>query len=430
VAIAEEYRYGGTCVVRGCVPKKLFVYASSYGYAIADSVGFGWKSEQVRFDWPTLRDNVEAEITRLSGIYEHNLGHVGAELMTGRAVLGDAHTVEIGSKRVTAERILVATGGRPKPLGVPGDQLAINSNHMFKLPELPHHLTVVGGGYIGVEFAHIMAGLGVSVTLVHHRNKVLRGFDEDLRTAVTDGLADHGIDIAFEDEVAAIERVESGRLHVTLRSGDHLATDAVMSAIGRAPNTDDMGLKACDVALGADNEILVDEFSQTNIPSIYAVGDCTNRMALTPVAIREGQAFVDTIYGGTPTHVDYDNIPTAVFSQPPAATVGLSEEAASERYSRIDIYKTVFKPMVHTISGRNQRVMMKLVVDADSQRVLGVHMVGLDAAEIIQTVAIAIRAGASKADFDATVALHPTTAEELVLMKRKTTREHDETGNV
>lgn len=425
VAIAEEYRYGGTCVIRGCVPKKLFVYASSYGYAIADSAGFGWECGQVSFHWPTLRDNVQNEISRLSGLYERNLDKAGAVPMTGRAVLADAHTVEIDGKRITAEYILVATGGRPKQLPVPGGELAITSNEVFQLPELPGHITIVGGGYIGVEFAHIMAGIGVPVTLVHHRDKALRGFDEDIRDAVTECLPKHGIAMAFDDEVAAIAKGDdaaSRALHLTLRSGGTLDTDMVMTAIGRIPNTDAMGLAECGVKLTESGAIEVDAYSQSSVANIYAVGDCTDRMALTPVAIREGQAFVDTVFRGIPTTVDYEHIPTAVFAQPPAATVGLTEDEACERHARVDIYKARFRPMMHTVSGREQRTMMKLVVDADTQQMLGVHMVGLDAAEIIQCVAIAVRAGMTKADFDATVALHPTTAEELVLMRNKTTR--------
>lgn len=426
VAITEEYRYGGTCVIRGCVPKKLFVYASGYGYAIEEAAGYGWQCGQVRFDWPTLRDNVQSEVSRLSGLYERNLDRAGATPMAGRAVLGDAHTVEIDGKRITAERILVATGGRPRSLGVPGCSMCITSNEVFQLDALPGHMTIVGGGYIGVEFAHIMAGLGVEVTLVHHRDKALRGFDEDLRTAVTEGLPKHGIAMAFEDEIVELTELASShprRLHARLRSGGHIDTDVVMSAIGRIPNTSDMGLEECGVTLGADGRIEVDDYSQTSVQNIYAVGDCTGRMALTPVAIREGQAVVDTVFGDKPTRVDYDNIPTAVFSQPPAATVGLTEQVALERYPRVDIYKADFRPMKHTVSGRPTRVMMKLVVETESQRVLGVHMVGMGAAEIIQCVAVAVRMGATKAEFDATVALHPTTAEELVLMRQKTTRE-------
>lgn len=419
VAITEEYRYGGTCVIRGCVPKKLFVYASSYGYAIEDAAGFGWNCGPVSFDWPTLRDNVQNEVSRLSGLYERNLDKAGVTTMTGRAVLADAHTLEVDGERLTARHIIIATGGRPRGLGVPGCEVSISSNEVFLLPELPAHLTIVGAGYIGVEFAHIMAGLGVGVTLVHHRDKALRGFDEDLRTAVTDGLPKHGIAMAFNDEISEIHKLESGRLRATLRSGGHVDTDAVMSAIGRVPNTANMGLEECGVRLDDDGSIAVDDYSRTSVGHIYAVGDCTGRMALTPVAIREGQAVVETVFGGKPSRVDYDNIPTAVFCQPPAATVGLTQEAALVRYPRVDIYKTDFRPMKHTVSGRQSRVMMKLVVEPESQRVLGVHMVGMDAAEIIQCVAIAVRAGVSKADFDATVPLHPTTSEELVLLRTK-----------
>lgn len=431
VAIAEEYRFGGTCVIRGCVPKKLYVYASEYGYAIEDSAGFGWQVDNVSFDWNTLRDNKEKEITRLSGLYSGNLEKRGATALHARAVLTDDHTLEVDGKRVTAETILIATGGRPKRLGVPGCELGITSNEIFDLPTLPGHITIVGGGYIGVEFAHIMKGLGVQVSLVHHRDKVLRGFDDDIRVAVTDGLSAHGIEYISDDEIAHVQKndnIESEsnrRLHLTLRSRGHLDTDVLLSAIGRIPNTDNMGLEACGVRLDKNGAVTVDAYSKTSVDHIYAVGDCTDRVSLTPIAIREAQAFLRTVFDRQPTSVNYDQIPTAVFSQPPAATVGLSEQDACARFERVDIYKTSFRPMKHTLSGRAQRTMMKLVVDADSQTVLGVHMVGLDAAEIIQCMAVAVTMGAKKSDLDATVALHPTTAEEFVLLKTKLTHVRD-----
>ena len=415
--------YGGTCVNRGCVPKKLYVYGAGYGYGIEDARRFGWQSNDIAFDWATLRDNVAAEVARLAGIYERNLGKAGVETRHGRARLIEPHTIAIGDERISAGRVLIATGGRPRALDIPGGELALSSDDIFTLERLPAHMTIVGAGYIGVEFAHIMAGLGVSVTLVHHRPLALRGFDEDVRVAVTEGLRQHGVELVLEEELAGIERSSSNRLRVALRGGRTLETGAVLSAIGREPNTAGIGLEECGVALGERGEILVDDWSQTSVAHIHAVGDCTDRMGLTPVAIREGQAYADSVFGDRPTRVDYDQVPTAVFSSPPSATVGWSEEMACEKLARVDIYRTGFRPMRNTISGRPQRTMMKLVVDGDSQRVVGVHMVGDSAAEIIQCMAIALRAGVTKSDFDATVALHPTTAEELVFM-RKPVRQH------
>jgi glutathione reductase (NADPH) len=419
VAIAEEYRYGGTCVIRGCVPKKLLVYASEYGYAITDSRGYGWTCGQVSFDWPTLIANKDQEISRLSSIYQRVLAQAGVEILHERAVLADPHTLEVGGKRVTAAIILIATGARPRLLDVPGAEHAITSNEAFHLAALPERIAVVGGGYIGLEFTHIFAGLGVRTALVHHRGEVLRGFDHDIRQAATDGLRDHCIELHLNDEVSGIDKLDSGALTVHLRSGGAFETDVVMAAVGRIPNTADMGLEAAGVALGDNGQVLVDEYSRSSVEHIYAIGDCTDRINLTPVAIREAQAFVDTVFGDRATALDHGCIPTAVFGQPPVGAVGLTEEQARERYARLDIYKSRFMPLKHTLTGRTQRTMIKLVVDADSQRVLGAHMVGIDAAEIIQCVAIAVAMGATKADFDATVALHPTTAEELVLMKQK-----------
>ena len=419
VVITEEYRYGGTCVIRGCVPKKLLVYASSYGHEFADAAGYGWSTGEIGFDWTTLIANKDREIARLSGIYAQNLRNAGVDVRDGRGVLLDPHTVDIGGSPVTAGVILVATGGRPKPMTIPGGEHAISSNEAFHLPELPRRIAVVGGGYIGVEFCHIFAGLGVTTTLVHHRHEVLRGFDDDIRLAVTEGLRKHGVELSLETEVREISRADDGTLSVRLSSGDTLVVDAIMSAVGRVPNTTDMGLKEAGVTLGPDGAVVVDDYSRSNIDHIYAVGDCTNRINLTPVAIREGQAFVDTVFGGRPTKLDHHTIPTAVFSQPTAATVGLTEAQARAELGEVDIYKSSFRTLKHTLTERDEKTMMKLVVARDSQRVVGVHMVGEHAAEIIQCLAIAVRMGATKADFDNTVALHPTTAEELVLMRQK-----------
>lgn len=421
VAIAEEYRYGGTCVIRGCVPKKLLVYASEYKSKLADAAAYGWTVDGIAFDWATFIANKDKEIDRLNGIYIGLLERAGVTVMNGRAVLVDAHTVAIAGREVRARYILLATGSRPCPLGVPGEELAISSNEAFHLPGLPGHITVVGGGYIGVEFAHIFAGLGSRVTLVHHRDRVLRGFDEDIRDAVMTGLAHHGIELRMKDEVVALRGsagTKSGE--VELQSGGRFTTDLLMAAVGRIPNTSDMGLERADVALGASGAVLVDEYSRSSVENIYAVGDCTDRVALTPVAIREGQAFVDTVFRDRPSKVDYSCIPTAVFAQPPVGTVGLTEAEARACHGEVDIYKTSFRPLEYTLSGRDERVMMKLVVATASQRVLGVHIVGNDAAEMIQCVAIAVAMGATKQQFDATMAVHPTTAEELVLMQQKT----------
>ncbi|MEM9489874.1 MAG: glutathione-disulfide reductase, partial [Myxococcota bacterium] len=417
VAIAEEYRYGGTCVIRGCVPKKIFVYASEYGGAIADAAGYGWTTGERSFDWSRLIANKDKEIDRLNQIYIDLLERNQVEVLNGRATLTGPNTVAVGERSFTAKYILIATGARPVALGVPGDEHAISSNEAFHLPELPERITVVGGGYIGVEFAHIFAGLGVRVSLIHHRDKVLRGFDEDVRDAVMSGLELHGVTLYMDEEVAAISRADGGELTVKLRGGREFASDLVMASIGRWPNTDNMGLEQAGIELGKRGAVVVDEYSKTTVDHIYAVGDCTDRIALTPVAIREGQAFVDTVFGDRPTALDHANIPTAVFAQPPVGTVGLTEAEARESLGEVDIYKSNFRPMRHTMSGRQERTMMKLVVDAKTDRVVGAHIVGDGAAELIQVVGVAVNMGATKAQFDATVAVHPTAAEELVLMR-------------
>jgi glutathione reductase (NADPH) len=418
VAIAEEHRYGGTCVIRGCVPKKLFVYAAGYSHHAEDAAGFGWKIDAT-FDWATLRDRKDAEIDRLNGIYIKLLEKTGVEVLHGRATLVGPHEIRIGDRTVSAGHILIATGATPHFPDAHGIEHAVTSNEAFHLPKLPKHVVLVGGGYIGVEFAHIFAGLGCRVSLVHRREMVLRGFDYDLRDAVTHGLRAHHIDLHMSCEIRDIQKTEEGRFRVALTNEDVIETDLVMCATGRFPNTQGLGLEEVGVTLGQRDAVIVDEYSQTSVEHIYAVGDVTDRIALTPVAIREGQAFADTVFGNKPTPVDHAHIPSAVFSQPPAASVGLSETHAAELYDHIDIYRARFRPLKHTLSGRDEKVMMKLVVDTETQRVLGAHMVGDGAAENIQCLAIAIRMGATKADFDATTALHPTTAEEWVLMRTK-----------
>ncbi len=417
VVIVEEYRYGGTCVIRGCVPKKLFVYASHLGDEIADAVAFGWQVEKPRFDWATLVANKDREIARLSSIYQRLLGDAGVEMISGRGVVVDPHTVEVDGKRLTARVILIATGATPFVPAIPGAELAVTSNEAFHLPTLPRRVTVVGGGYIAVEFAHIFAGLGCEVSLVHRGTQVLRGFDLDVRAEVTAGLAARNVALHLETTVEANERNEQG-LSLRLATGQVLHTDLALVATGRLPNTAGLGLLEAGVACDDKGAVVVDELSRSSVESIYAVGDVTNRVNLTPIAIREGQAFADTVFGGRPTPVQHRCIPTAVFSIPPAASVGLTEEAARSQYEEVDVYRAHFRPLKHTLTGRSEKVLMKLIVERQSDRVLGVHMVGLDAAEIIQAAAIPVLMGATKAQFDATVAVHPTTAEELVLMRQ------------
>ncbi len=417
VAIAEERRWGGTCVVRGCVPKKLLVYAAAAGNAIEDARGMGWElgPGPIRHDWARLIAAKDREIDRLSGAYLTTLRKHGVAIHDGRARLLDAHTVEVGGQRLTAAHILVAVGGAPKHPAIPGGELMITSDQAFHLPALPPRVAIVGGGYIGVEFAHIFAGLGAAVTLIHRGDRVLPGFDGDVRSAVEDGLARSGVHLLTGDELRSVERTPDG-LAVTLGRSTVVA-DLAMAAIGRAPNTADLGLAEAGVTLDRRGAVVVDEYSRTSVPHIFAVGDVTARVTLTPVAIREGHAFADTVFAGRPTPIVHDLIPTAVFSIPPAAAVGLTEEVARARGLALQIYRARFKPMRHALTGRDDRVLMKVVVDAATRKVLGVHMVGDDAPEIVQAASIAITMGATKDDFDRTVAVHPTAAEELVLMR-------------
>jgi glutathione reductase (NADPH) len=395
VAIAEESRWGGTCVVRGCVPKKLMVYASEVRRGLDDARGQGWTIGPESFNWLTFMAAKDREIARLSAAYATRLQKAGARIIEGRARLADAHTVEVNGERITAANILVATGGRPrKPL----EGEWITSDEAFHLPELPKTLGILGGGYIAIEFAHIFAGFGVDVTLVHRGQRILRGFDPDVIVEVERGLLANGVKLLCALDVPA-------------------GFDMKMSAIGRAPNTAGLGLEQAGVALGEHGMIPVDEWSRTNVAHIYAVGDVTARVALTPVAIREGHALADTLFGGKPTPMVYHCIPTAVFAQPPASTVGLTEPAAIELGHDVQVFRARFRPMRYALSGRDEHVMIKLVVDRKTDRVLGLHMVGLDSPEIVQSAAIAITMNATKADFDRTFALHPTIAEELVTLR-------------
>ena len=419
VAIAEEHRYGGTCVIRGCVPKKLFVYASEYGEEIAEAASYGWTTGPVSFDWKTLVANKDQEIDRLNQIYISMLDKAAVKIFHGRAVLADAHTLEVAGERITARIILVATGSRPRRSGIPGVEHIITSDEAFYLPSFPRRVLLAGGGYISIEFAHIFRGMGAEVSLVHRGDQVLGGFDDDVRATVAEGFRSRGMPMHLNTVIDAVEKQPDGTLRATLANGEVLEADVIMGSIGRVPNTGDMGLEAAGVALDEQGAVIVDQLSCTNVDNIYAVGDCTNRLNLTPVAIREGQAFADTVFGNHPVRVDYEHVPTAVFAQPPVGVVGLTEAQARAQLGEVDIYKSTFRPMRHTMSGREQRIMMKMVVDAKTQRVVGFHMVGRDAPEIIQCTAIAVRMGATKDDFDATVAVHPTTAEELVLMRQK-----------
>ena len=422
VAIAEEYRIGGTCVIRGCVPKKLLVYASRFPDAFEDSSGFGWTlPAEPTFSWPQLITAKDKEIARLSGLYEQNLTKANVAIHRQRAVVTGPNAVRLADgTEISAERILVATGGGPTVGDFPGAELAISSNEAFDLKALPAKIVIAGGGYIAVEFAGIFAGLGSQVTLVHRGDKVLRGFDEDLRDEVKAGLEKRGVTLKLGEQIASIAAGEGGSKRVALKSGETLEADEVMLAIGRAPHVGGLGLEAAGVKLNDKGAVEVDEFSQTSVPSIYAIGDVTDRLNLTPIAIREGHAFADTVYAGRPTTVDHANVPTAVFATPELGTVGLSEEEAREK-GEIDIYKARFRAMKATLSGRDEKVLMKIVVEAATDKVLGVHVVGEDAAEMIQMAAIAVKMGATKADFDATVALHPSAAEELVTLRQKWT---------
>lgn len=421
VAVAEEYRVGGTCVIRGCVPKKLFVYASHFAGEFEDAAGFGWTVGETKFSWETLVANKDREIDRLNGIYIRNLEKAGVEIIASRAVLKDAHTVHLVAegRDVTAGKILIATGATPfKPHTVAGIEHAITSNEAFHLPELPRRAIVVGGGYIAVEFAGIFNGLGVETTLLYRRDRILRGFDEDLRAGLMDEMRKKGLHLRLWAEIVSIER-RGGSLRVTLKDGETVETDLVMYATGRVPNSSGLGLEEAGVAIRKNGAIEVDAWSRTSVPDIYAVGDVTDRANLTPVAIREGAAFAETVFNGNPTAVDHSIIPTAVFSQPEIGTVGLTEHEARERHEAVDIYKTTFRPMKHTLSGRDEKTLMKLVVDGESDRVLGVHLMGPGSGELIQAVGIAVTLGATKAQFDRTVAVHPTAAEELVTLREK-----------
>ena len=419
VAVAEEHRVGGTCVIRGCIPKKFMVYASEFSQSFKTARGYGWSVGETRFDWPKFLEAKDNEIARLSGLYVTNLENAGAELIHSRAELLDAHTVRlVGKERtVTADKILIATGGWPTLPDLPGIEHAITSNEAFHLPELPRRALVVGGGYIAVEFAGIFNGLGVQTTLLYRGPNILRGFDNDVRAHLTGELERRGITVIVAAEHTRLEKTDAGLVsHLT--NGHAVESDVVMFATGRAPNTKGLGLEAAGVELAPSGAVVVDDFSRTNVPNIWAVGDVTDRINLTPVAIREAVAFVETAFRNNPQGYDHESVASAVFSQPPIGAVGLTEAEARHGGRHVDIYRSVFRPMKGTFYGGEERMLMKLVVDRDSGKVLGCHVVGPDSPEIIQMAAIAIRMGITKAQWDQTCAVHPTAAEELVTMRQ------------
>ena len=425
VAIAEEYRFGGTCVIRGCVPKKLFVYASQFAEHFEDSAGYGWTVQGTEFDWPTLIANKDREIARLEAAYRSGLANAKAEMIDSRAVLVDDHHVRIVAEDrvVSAETILIATGGRPNPHeALPGHEHCISSNEAFHLPQLPRSIAIEGGGYIAVEFANIFHGLGVETTLIYRGKEILGRFDMDVRRALHEEMEKKGIRILCHTVAIAVDKRPDGGLSVHLNNGDALQVDQAMLALGRLPNTGGLGLDAAGVETGKAGEIIVDEYSRTNVPNIFAIGDVTNRVQLTPVAIHEAMCLIDTLYRGKPTSPDHETIATAVFSQPEIGTVGLSEDAASRQFDELEIYLARFRPMRHTLSGRDEKMVMKLVVDGKTRKVLGAHILGPDAGEMAQLLGIPIKAGLTKDDFDRTMALHPSAAEELVTMYQPTYR--------
>ena len=422
VAIAEEYGFGGTCVIRGCIPKKLFVYASHYTEDFEDAAGYGWTIPTPHFDWNTLVANKNKEIARLEGLYRQNVKAAGVEIIMDRAVFEDEHTIRLvkENRTVTAKHILIATGGRPSrdTGGAPGAEHCITSNEAFYLEKFPRRIVIAGGGYIAVEFAHIFHGLGAEVTLLYRGPKILRGFDEDMRDALTDSMNARGIRVVVDRVLKRIDK-RDGEVFAFTDKDEMIETDDVMLAIGRVPNTADMGLNKIGLKLGKRGRVEVDKYSRTNIEHIYAIGDVTDRMALTPVAIHEAMSFVKTVFDGVPTPVDHTFVPTAVFSQPEIGTVGMTEHSALAHGHAIDVYKSSFRPLKNTLSGRDERALFKLIVDSKDNRVLGCHIFGPEAAEIVQIVAVAMKMGATKADFDATIALHPSVAEELVTMRIK-----------
>lgn len=418
VGIGEGRRIGGTCVLRGCVPKKLLVYAAHFREDFEDAVAYGWRSSVPTHDWSKLIANKNEEIDRLNGIYISLLNNANVETFEAYCSIADPHTVKVGDRTVTAERILIASGAHPFIPDIPGAETGITSDEALDLLSMPKRIVIVGGGYIAVEFAGVFANLGAEVTMLVRGEELLRGFDEDLRGELSAAMRGHGVDIRTLTSPTAVVKGETGSV-VTTNTGEEIQTDLVMFATGRVPNTQGMGLEALGIEMSANGAVVVDEFSQTNVESIYALGDVTDRMALTPVAIHEAMCFVDTVYRDKPRSPDYDYVPTAVFSQPPIGTVGLTEAEAEAKYGELDVYTSRFRPMKHTLTGRQSFTFMKMLVEPKSDRVVGCHMIGDDAAEIAQGLGIALKAGATKADFDSTIGIHPTAAEEFVTMREK-----------
>ncbi|MBL8692397.1 MAG: glutathione-disulfide reductase [Rhodospirillaceae bacterium] len=418
VGIAESVRVGGTCVLRGCVPKKLLVYASEFARAFDDAEGYGWTVGETRVDWARMIATKDRELDRLNGIYLNLLKNANVQLFEARAKLIDAHTVEVGAKRVTSETIMIATGGRPQRPKIPGIDLTMTSDEILDMKEIPKHLVIVGGGYIAVEFAGIFRNLGSEITQIVRADNILRGFDPDVRASLSDEMKKQGIALKANTNVTAVERSDNGLVVVT-DAGERIVCDRVLYATGRVPNSGGLGLEEVGVTVNKMGAIAVDEWSRTTVENIYAVGDVTNRINLTPVAIAEARSIAETLYNNNPVKMDHDNVPSAVFSQPSIGQVGLSEDVARGIYGEVDVYVTRFKPMKNTLSGRDERTMMKLVVDAKTDRVLGCHMVGPDAPEIVQGLAIAVKCGATKRQFDQTVGIHPSAAEEFVTLREK-----------
>ncbi len=417
VGICEESRVGGTCVIRGCVPKKLMTYAAHYAEDFADARAYGWSVGPTEFNWQKFIQAKDQEIDRLNDVYLSLLSNAGVELFEDKGVFVDRNTVKVGNKTITAKTILIAVGGRPFIPEFPGNEHVISSDEAFHLADLPARVIVVGGGFIATEFAGIFHGLGSSVTQVYRGDVLLRGFDDDVRKAVTAGLIEHGIDVRLECGVTEVKQKTDGSYAVQLNSGKILAANQVMYATGRYPHTPGLGLEAAGVETDTAGVIPVDEFSATNIANIYAVGDVTNRINLTPVALHEGHAFADTVYGGQPRSCDHRFVPSAVFSNPAVGTVGYTETEARDMFKQVVIYKSSFRHLKHTLTGSKQKMLMKLVVDGKTDRVIGVHVVGQDAGEIVQGFAIAVKSGLTKAQFDATIGIHPTAAEELVTLR-------------
>lgn len=417
VAIAEEHRIGGTCVVRGCVPKKLLVYGAHFAEDLEDARRFGWHLQGAAFHWQTLRDNVLAEVSRLSGIYAETLRTHNVDVFEERAVVTGPNSARIGTREVGAKIILIASGARPQVPAVPGREHAITSNEAFHLEELPARILIVGGGYIANEFAGIFNELGARVTLVNRSNQILRGYDAQIRDRLLQISMMKGIQFLFNSPIERIEKQANGVLAVRLGGGVSVECEALMFAVGRIPNTEGLGLQAAGVELDLDGAVRVDDESRSTCASIYAVGDVTNRVQLTPVAIREGQAFADTVFGDKPTKLDYNCIPSAVFSHPPLAGVGLTEAQARNKIGSVKIYTADFRPMKNVLANRNERALYKIIVDDTNDRIVGAHMIGPDAPEILQVMAVAVKAGLRKAQLDECVAIHPTMAEELVLLK-------------